>query len=97
MSIEFRDASPEVREFFDGIDLNEVTCIEARTVALDVKLIVDADGREFVPVVRCKDCATFVRDATPHDDDLPHFCSELGIDLRGDDGFCMWGVRRVDV
>ena len=93
MSIEFRDASPEVRKFFHGLDLNEVTCIEARTVALDVKLIVDADGREFVPVVRCKDCKHFIYDATPHDDEQPHFCTELGADLEDDGGFCAWGRR----
>ena len=46
-------------------------------------------------VVRCKDCATFIRDATPHDDDRPHFCSELGLDLADGDGFCAWG-RRTD-
>ena len=49
---------------------------------------------DMVAVVRCKDCATFIRDATPHDDDRPHFCSELGVDLADGDGFCAWGVRR---
>lgn len=46
-------------------------------------------------IVRCKDCKWFDRDRTP-EDDYPHFCHEIGIDLMEDDGFCAWGGRRED-
>lgn len=49
-------------------------------------------GRE--RIVRCKDCHYFFRDATPHDEDCPHFCSKHGIDMAEDDGFCSWARRR---
>ena len=46
-------------------------------------------------IVRCKDCYFFLRGATPHDDDCPHFCVKHGIDMDDDGGFCSWG-RRLD-
>lgn len=46
--------------------------------------------------LRCKDCLYFFRDATPHDDDCPHFCSKHGIDMAEDDGYCSWGRRREE-
>lgn len=45
-------------------------------------------------LIRCRDCIYFFRDATPHDEDCPHFCSKHGIDMDEDDGYCSWGRRR---
>lgn len=45
-------------------------------------------------ITRCKDCHYFCRDATPFDEDCPHFCSQHGIDMAEDDGFCSWGRRK---
>lgn len=47
-------------------------------------------------IVRCKDCYYFFRNATPHDDECPHFCSKHGIDMGEDDNFCSWGRPRED-
>ena len=65
-----------------------------------VEHVVDVDGvsqwmqaRIREEIVRCRDCAFFHRNATPHDESQPHFCSALGIDLGYDDGFCAWSER----
>ena len=94
MSIEFRDASPEVVAFFNGVDVKHTNQVILCTVALDVDRIEDADGREFVPVVRCRDCEHYHADI--------HGCDEFGDEWRGEyasvgpDGFCAWGERRED-
>lgn len=45
-------------------------------------------------IVRCRDCAFFFENATPHDEDCPHFCSLHGIDMAETDGFCKWSARK---
>ena len=89
MSIEFRNASPEVVAFFDGVEVEHTNQVILCTVALDVDRIEDADGREFVPVVRCKDCKHI-------EGDVIHFqrwCEYLAMNVIADD-FCCWGERR---
>lgn len=44
-------------------------------------------------VVRCRECRRFVENATPNDDEHPHFCTKHGIDEVVPDGFCAWGER----
>ena len=53
------------------------------------------EALDIASVVRCKDCRCFLRDASPYEiDDCPHFCSQHGIDMAEDDGFCSWGRRK---
>lgn len=47
-------------------------------------------------IVRCRDCKHFEKDATPHDEWYPHFCSKLGTDVVTPGGFCAWGERKED-
>lgn len=47
-------------------------------------------------IVRCGDCKYFEKDATPHDEWYPHFCSKLGTDVVVPGGFCAWGERKAD-
>ena len=49
-----------------------------------------------IPVTHCRDCHYFFENATPHDDERPHFCSLHGIDMGEDTGFCSWGRKRDD-
>lgn len=60
MSIEFRNASPEVVAFFDGIDVDNTSRIVLPTLALDVESIEDADGRVFVPERVCRNMSRYV-------------------------------------
>ena len=47
-------------------------------------------------IVRCEDCIWFSENATAHDEDYPHFCYKLGIDLKDGKGFCAWSLRAED-
>lgn len=57
----------------------------------------DAWNKRYETLVRCRDCEGFNKNATPHDDTMPHFCSLLGIDLKDGDGFCKWARKRVTI
>ena len=47
-------------------------------------------------IVRCHDCKHFEKDATPHDEWYPNWCSKLGTDVVTPGGFCSWGERKED-
>jgi len=51
---------------------------------------------DYQPHIRCKYCRFFLRDATPHDDECPHFCRKNGFDMADDDGSCSWAERMED-
>lgn len=44
--------------------------------------------------VHCGQCERFLENATPHDDECPHFCTKHGIDLADGSGYCSWAERK---
>lgn len=44
--------------------------------------------------VHCGQCEHFIENATPHDDERPHFCTKHGIDLADGSGYCSWSERK---
>ena len=101
MSIEFRNASKEIIAFFANIDTEKANRVVLCTVALDVESIEDADGRQYVQVVRCRDCKHMhtVRSWLGMDVDECWLHAEpesgaLGKEPTEPDGFCAWAERR---
>ena len=50
-----------------------------------------------VQVVRCRDCVYYIKDPDPIDPGWPMMCADSGRDMLEPDGFCAWGVRKMDV
>lgn len=47
-------------------------------------------------VIRCRDCAWFQKNASPHDPDGRYnFCAQFGFDFQGSSGFCAWAEKRT--
>ena len=44
--------------------------------------------------VHCGQCEYFLENATPHDDECPHFCTKHGIDFADGSGYCSWAERK---
>lgn len=79
--------SEQLERLIDGIEHDTQRKID-RVVAL---------GTNLPEVVRCRDCAAFLENATPNDREYPHFCTLHGTDLAEPDGYCAWGERRTDL
>ena len=45
-------------------------------------------------MIHCAQCERFIENATPHDDERPHFCTKHGIDLADGSGYCSWAERK---
>ena len=103
MGIEFRNASEEVIAFFANIDTEKANRVVLRTIALDVESIEDADGRQYVQVVRCRDCKHYGIVCETYDDTPVYGCHYLSFsnariddfaqEPQDPDGYCAWGER----
>lgn len=47
-------------------------------------------------IVRCGNCKHFEKDATPHDEWYPHWCSKLGTDVVTPSSFCSCGEDKEE-
>ena len=61
-----------------------------RRMLCDIIARLEAERPE---VIRCKNCFWFNENAMPNDEDYPHFCHKLGIDLKDGNGFCAWSHK----
>lgn len=86
--IEYHGCNEALAELFDEADFTDEQ-IRFLSVRFDVDMVLDSDGREYVQVVRCRDCANLLK-GNFHDRCMDTF--EI-VDLNG---FCDKGIRWVE-
>ena len=83
--IEYHGYNDALSRLFDNADATD-EFIRFLTVRFDVDRVIDSDGREYVQVIRCKDCANLLRG------NFNDRCAET-YDIVDPNHFCSWGVR----
>ena len=74
--------------------MEEVRGQVSEYIAVDYDLAEGVDARELEPIVRCRDCEYYVRDADPIDPGWPMVCELTGKDMVEPYGCCAWGERK---
>lgn len=83
--IEYHGPSDTLAELFDEADVTD-EFIRFLSVRFDVGTVFDSDDREYVQVVRCKDCDNLLKGNFNNRCFLTYGITEL-------DDYCSYGVR----